>query len=47
MSGAIPEGLDMEMAIHESYLEVLDVLDKLFVGMFEVCYLVCSHRAQC
>ncbi|GAB4822582.1 hypothetical protein N2152v2_009628 [Parachlorella kessleri] len=28
-------GLDMEMAIHESYHEVLDVLDKLFVYMFE------------
>ena len=29
-------GLDMEMAIHETYQEVLDVLDKLFVYMFEV-----------
>lgn len=28
-------GLDMEMAIHESYHEVLDVLDKLFVYMFQ------------
>jgi aspartyl-tRNA synthetase len=27
-------GLDMEMAIHESYHEVLDVLDDLFVHMF-------------
>ena len=28
-------GLDMEMAIHESYHEVLDVLDRLFVSMFQ------------
>jgi aspartyl-tRNA synthetase len=28
-------GLDMEMAIHESYHEVLDVLDRLFVYMFK------------
>lgn len=28
-------GLDMEMAIHESYHEVLDVLDALFVHMFK------------
>lgn len=30
-------GLDMQMAIHESYHEVLDVLDALFVHMFKVC----------
>jgi aspartyl/asparaginyl-tRNA synthetase len=29
-------GLDMEMALHESYHEVLDVLDALFVHMFTV-----------
>lgn len=29
-------GLDMEMAIAESYHEVLDVLDALFVHMFKV-----------
>lgn len=29
-------GLDMEMAIAESYHEVLDVLDALFVHMFQV-----------
>jgi aspartyl/asparaginyl-tRNA synthetase len=29
-------GLDMEMAICESYHEVLDVLDALFVHMFQV-----------
>ena len=28
-------GLDMEMTIHESYHEVLDVLDRLFVSMFK------------
>eukprot|EP00850_Spirogloea_muscicola_P019839 SM000200S05829 [mRNA] locus=s200:229171:233555:+ [translate_table: standard] len=28
-------GLDMEMEILEHYFEVLDVLDKLFVGMFD------------
>ncbi|KDD76372.1 class II (D, K and N) tRNA synthetase, partial [Helicosporidium sp. ATCC 50920] len=28
-------GLDMEMCIYESYHEVLDVLDRLFVHMFE------------
>lgn len=28
-------GLDMEMAIHESYHEVLDVLDGLFIKMFD------------
>lgn len=28
-------GLDMEMAIHESYHEVLDVLDRLFVTIFK------------
>lgn len=27
-------GLDMEMSIHESYHEVLDVIDRLFVYMF-------------
>jgi aspartyl-tRNA synthetase len=29
-------GLDMEMQIQESYHEVLDVLDRLFVHMFQV-----------
>ena len=29
-------GLDFEMAIAESYHEVLDVLDRLFVYMFQV-----------
>ena len=28
-------GLDFEMAIHEHYDEVLDVIDKLFVYIFE------------
>ncbi len=28
-------GLDFEMAINESYEEVLDVVDKLFVTMFD------------
>jgi aspartyl/asparaginyl-tRNA synthetase len=36
-------GLDLEMAIHESYEEVLDVLDRLFVHMFEVSW----HAKDC
>ena len=39
-------GLDMEMAIHESYHEVLDVLDALFVHMFQVGGAL-THSAGC
>ena len=28
-------GLDFEMAIHEHYMEVLDVLDQLFIYIFD------------
>ena len=36
----------MEMTIHESYHEVLDVLDRLFVSMFEVGGRVVRARSR-
>lgn len=37
-------GLDMEMAINESYHEVLDVLDRLFVYMFRGMETKCARE---
>ncbi|KAL4421624.1 hypothetical protein ABPG75_010915 [Micractinium tetrahymenae] len=39
-------GLDMEMAICESYHEVLDVLDALFVHMFQGLNERCQHELE-
>lgn len=43
-------GLDLEMEINEHYNEVLDLIDRLFVYMFNglkaACGMLCPHASQ-